>query len=157
MAFLVTLLQLLGKRHAIQEVYVQDPIYNDAEVSFLRDHLGYTVLRTPEAFNRVTASTLVFAPRVHMADTAEALERAHPALYIGNEIEVSMEHLRKEGEQTKYGRPGGTVSGIPVLETLGRFRAEVDGRQIRAGEDGMDWCQTTFIYWRQREGGGRGS
>ena len=151
MAFLVTLLQLLRKRHAIQEVYIQDPDYNEVEVSFLQDHLGFTVLETPNAFDKVTASTFLFAPRVHMAVTAEALERAHPALYIGNDIEVDMRYLREEGEGIGYGKPGSTVSGVPILETLGRFREEVDRRQMRAGENMMDWCQVTFIYWRRRE------
>ncbi|CAD6591490.1 MAG: hypothetical protein ASARMPRED_005412 [Alectoria sarmentosa] len=152
LAFLAVLLKLLGKRHAIQEVYVQDPLYNDMETSFLQTHLGYTVLDTPRAFDKVTPSTFLFAPRVHGVDVAEALERALPALYVGNDVDGHMAMLREEGPGVRWGVEAGTESGVPMLDTFEQFRERVDGRPMGGFEEWREWCGVTFIYWRRLQG-----
>ena len=45
----------------------------------------------------VEASTFIFAPCVHEVDVAEGLERAHPALYIGNDVAKHMARIREQG------------------------------------------------------------
>lgn len=144
MAFLTVLL----KRHGIQEVYIQDPIYNDAEIAFLRDELGYTVLETPHAFDKTTTETFVFAPYVPDHIVAEALERAHPALYIGNNIDERIQKLRTRGPSRLLGVEVGTKSGVPMVETYARFGEMVDVWPLRVHDARMDWCGDTYIHWR---------
>lgn len=94
----------------------------------------------------------MFAPRVHVVDAAEALERARPAVYVGNDVDVSMAFLRGNGVGLRWGKPAGTASGVPVLETLGRFREGVEGRSLSLVADRLDWCKCTTFYWRRGEG-----
>ncbi len=102
----------------------------------------------------VDKETVVFAPRVHVVDAAEALERARPAVYIGNDVDVTMAFLREHGVGLRWGKPAGTASGNPVLETLGRFREGVEGRSLSLMEE--DWCKCTTFYWRRGVGVGEG-
>lgn len=149
MAFLTVLLPLLRKHHDIQEVYFQDPTYNDAEISFLQDKLGYTVLETPQAFDKITTETFVFAPYVPEHIVAEALERAHPALYIGNNIDERVEKLRTRGPTRLWGVEMGTESGVPMVETYARFGEMVDVWPLLVHDARMKWCGDTYIHWRR--------
>ena len=126
MAFLTVLLPLLRPHHRIQEICFQGPISNDAEIAFLEDELGYTVLETPHAFDKITTETFVFAPYVPEQIVAEALERAHPALYIGNDIDERIQQLRTRGPSRLCGLEVGTESRIPMMETYARFRGTLD-------------------------------
>ena len=149
MAFLTALLSLLRKRHENLEVYIQDPIYKDAEIAFLRDRLNYTVLQTPQAFDKITTETFVFAPYVAEDLVAEALEKAHPALYIGNNVDERIEKLKKLGPAHSGDVEVGTRSGVPMVDTYQRFGERVDLWPLRVPDARMCWCQGTFIHWRR--------
>ena len=70
----------------MEHVYLQDPTFNDLDTEFLGE-LGYTILKTPDALNKMTSTTFLFAPHLETVVVAEALECASPSVYIGNILE----------------------------------------------------------------------
>lgn len=80
-----------GNKHKIENVYLQDPVFNHLDIELLQS-LGYTVLETPSAFQQMTTNTFLFDPHVDWKLTARAVSVADPCLRIGNMIldDVSM-------------------------------------------------------------------
>lgn len=75
------MLTILGKRHTIHEIYFQDPAFAAAEEEFFHS-LGITVLYTPDAFSKITPTTLVFAPFVKWL-IPRIFKGCYPAVFFG--------------------------------------------------------------------------
>jgi len=78
---------LAGRKHKIDDIYLQDPAFNHLDEEVIQS-LGYTILKTPEAFEKISTTTLLFVPHLEPQFYAMALEAAHPSLCIGNDLEV---------------------------------------------------------------------
>lgn len=78
--------EFTGKKHRIQEIVFQDPIFNSVDVAVLQS-LGYTVVETPDAFSKLNSTTFLFAPHLECFNYATALEAATPVLSVGSDLE----------------------------------------------------------------------
>ena len=91
--FLTILLELLGKQDSVEEVFFQEPDFNNAYLALLRS-CGYTVVKTPFAF--INSNMFVFAPCLDYNINARIFENGYPALYIGNLFEEMISKMRYE-------------------------------------------------------------
>ncbi|MCJ1403914.1 hypothetical protein MMC11_007137 [Xylographa trunciseda] len=66
-------------------VFMQDPSFNELDETFLRSR-GFKIIKHPEAFNKMTATTFLYAPGNHDDVAYHALRVAEPALFIGNDL-----------------------------------------------------------------------
>lgn len=138
LAALSIILEVLAKKHPVENVYFQDPKFTDFEVQFLRG-LGYRVIEDPQAFSLVDSTTFLFAPVVCYDVWLKALEHASPALYIGNCVDLTM---------TKIAEDGLDYSAEEIeaaLETLYRFKKESVAWEV-------PFCSK---YWMGEEGSAR--
>ena len=136
LAVLTIILQILTERHSIQEVYFQDPAFSEAEKKFLKS-LGYTVLEDPAAYEKMSASTFLFAPFLAYNVAASALAVSFPALYMGNSPAKVLESLRLPGANR-------------VEETIEIFdqyqSAVVEGNLLPSFEQ-QTWTRRTKVLW----------
>lgn len=134
LAALVSILDILGEKHEIEQVYVQDPVFNPLDESFLRS-LGYTIVSTPEGFANIDETTFLFAPHLEWPVYFTALQQASPSLCIGNNMQ---EYLGSPFERTS-------------VEARDVFREFVDKYSSRPMPDfeRSSWCESTNIYWRR--------
>ncbi|KAG7008462.1 hypothetical protein G7Y79_00005g016030 [Physcia stellaris] len=86
LAALVTILDILGEKHEIKQVYVQDPVFNSLDEAFL-SNLGYDIVSTPEGFANIDESTFLFAPHLEWPVYFTALQNVSPSLCIGNNMQ----------------------------------------------------------------------
>ena len=133
LAALASILEILGEKHEIKRVYVQDPIFNSLDEIFLRG-LGYNIVSTPEGFTKIDESTLLFAPHLEWPVYYTALQNVSPSLCIGNNMQ---EYLGSPFEKTS-------------AEARGVFRDFVDKYSSSPMPDfeRSSWCESTNIYWR---------
>lgn len=137
LAILIVMLQILVDGHSIQEVYFQDPAFTKVEKKFLQS-LGYTVLEDPAAFEKMSASTFLFAPFNGYDVACSAFAVSFPALFIGNSPAKVLEGLRvpKNSHREQF---------IAVFE---RFQnAVVDGELLPRFEE-HSWTRNTTVHWR---------
>ncbi|CAD6566903.1 MAG: hypothetical protein ASARMPRED_000191 [Alectoria sarmentosa] len=87
LAALISILGILGKRHHIRDVIFQDPIFNSLDETILQS-LGYTVVKTPDAFSKLNNTTFLFAPHLECFHYATALGIATPVLSIGSDLQM---------------------------------------------------------------------
>ncbi|KAI4175922.1 MAG: hypothetical protein LQ348_006083 [Seirophora lacunosa] len=73
-------------------LYAQDPVFNDLDNAFL-EHLGYTVVSDPRAFDLITASTMLFAPHLEVEVYARSLGKAKPRLCVGTAMEECLDRV----------------------------------------------------------------
>lgn len=134
LAALVSILEILGKKHEIKRVYVQDPVFNSLDEDFLRS-LGYNIVSTPEGFTKVDQSTFLFAPHLEWPVYFTALQNLLPSLCIGNNM---LEYLGSPFEKTS-------------AEARDVFRDCVDKYSSSPMPDfeRSSWCESTNIYWRR--------
>ena len=132
LAALVSFLEILGEKHEIKHVYVQDPVFNSLDETFLRS-LGYNVVFTPEAFTKIDESTFLFAPHLEWPVYYTALQNVSPRLCIGNNMQ---EYLGSPFEKTS-------------AEARDVFRDFVDKYSSSPMPDfeRSSWCESTSIYW----------
>ncbi|KAI4106359.1 MAG: hypothetical protein LQ339_003096 [Xanthoria mediterranea] len=134
-------------------IYIQDPIFNPLDISYLTSSLGYTVLHHPAAFAHLTPSTFLFAPHLEMELYAWALSAAAgqlgqpgPTLCVGTDVAECIDRLTTMLE-------GDREEDMEVREKRGR-----DERVFRGYGDAMaserlpaferdDWMYFTRIYW----------
>lgn len=126
---LVSLLEILNKKHNIAEVYFQDPHFNEVETSFLSS-LGYTVLQTPEIYDKMTPNTFLFALHLPVFLTARCVKICIPALYVGKDPEFALDLMRRS-PYIWFAEPKLTKKG-PIRETLIRFRDFTSTRKFPA-------------------------
>ncbi|KAI1407913.1 hypothetical protein F5Y13DRAFT_121230 [Hypoxylon sp. FL1857] len=65
----------------------QEPIFNSADKEFIRG-LGYEVVDSPEGFQQVSSSALVFGVHLYRDVYAQAIDKHPPAIFIGTPQEV---------------------------------------------------------------------
>ncbi|KAL9118615.1 MAG: hypothetical protein Q9187_004836 [Circinaria calcarea] len=78
-------LTLAGRKHQIDTVYFQEPVFNALDEELLQSK-GYTVVLDPEVFNLMTETTFMFAPCNEWSVVESAIDMAYPALFIGNDL-----------------------------------------------------------------------
>ncbi|MCJ1422118.1 hypothetical protein MMC32_008494 [Xylographa parallela] len=66
-------------------VFMQDPSFNELDEAFLRSR-GFHILKHPEAYNRMTPATFLYAPGNHDDVVYHANRVAEPALFIANDV-----------------------------------------------------------------------
>ena len=132
---------LLGARHAVRDVWLQDPEFSETDHIFL-ESLGFTVIQHPKALEKITSNTFVSAPRVHPIIIAMVFITCHPALYIGNCLDRWIEMLSPD-------------DAFPVLETLTCYQDASRLVLFPVLEDSpYSWTRVTGIYWLRKEGEG---
>ena len=141
---------LLGARHAVRDLWIQDPEFSETDHVFL-ESLGFIVLKHPKALEKITSNTFVFAPCVSYYLTVEVLTACHPALYMGNRLD----HLVKQLSVTVAKH---SLDPLPlmVLETLTRFRdaSRLVPFPVLEEDSPLSWTRITGIHWLRKEGEG---
>ncbi|KAI1372525.1 hypothetical protein F4677DRAFT_449427 [Hypoxylon crocopeplum] len=65
----------------------QDPVFNSVDKSFIRN-LGHEVVESPEGFDRVSPSTLVFGVHLYRDVYAQTVAKHLPAVFVGTPLDV---------------------------------------------------------------------
>lgn len=65
----------------------QEPVFNSSDKSFIQS-LGHEVVESPEAFDRVTPSTLVFGVHLYKSIYVQAIAKHLPAVFVGTPLDV---------------------------------------------------------------------
>ena len=141
LAVLTVLLQVLGTKHDIQNVYFQDPQFQPVEIQFL-ESLGYTVLDDPEAFDMMSASTFLFAPYCPDYVMCMALEPSSPALYVGNDPQQVGWNIMN--------RPDGPERARALqIDTFFRFDVSTKGNEpmMMPAFDQAEWLTRAHVRW----------
>ena len=136
LAILIIMLQILVEGHSIQEVYFQDPAFTKVEKKFLQS-LGYTVLEDPAAFEKMSASTFLFAPFVAYDVASSAFAVSFPALFIGNSPAKVLEGLRLLG----------TGHREDIIAIFDRFQNAVVDGELLPGFEEHSWTRKTTVHW----------
>ena len=98
LAALETLLEILRQKHNISSVIIQDPVMNSLDAAFLESR-GFTAVEHPEAQNRLTPTSLLYAPSCEWHVVKEAFEIAYPTIFIGSRLEKYMDCIEFEQEE----------------------------------------------------------
>lgn len=136
LAALISILEILGKKHHIQDIIFQDPVFNSLDESVLKS-LGYTVVETPDAFSKLNGTTFLFAPHLECFHYATALEIATPVLSIGSDLQMYVGGLLSSlAERTKKGS----------CQIFQDFVERTDSRPM-PDFDRTSWCESLCIHW----------
>ncbi|CRG87720.1 hypothetical protein PISL3812_04740 [Talaromyces islandicus] len=95
------------------EIIAQDPIFNTLDTQLLSS-LGITVVPTPQAFSRVSAQTLLFAPGAEKRHL-ELVLPARPVVLFGGPLEEESRFLQEE-ENSITGKFLTTVQSVKLVE-----------------------------------------
>ncbi|KAL9138085.1 MAG: hypothetical protein Q9175_000695 [Cornicularia normoerica] len=90
LAALISILEILGRKHHMQDIIFQDPIFEPLDQIILKS-LGYTVVETPDAFSKLNSTTFLFAPHLECFHYATALEIVTPILSVGSDLQMYVE------------------------------------------------------------------
>ncbi|KAI0886452.1 uncharacterized protein GGS22DRAFT_128933 [Annulohypoxylon maeteangense] len=134
-AFLYMVEQLQCDKRVPIRCLFQEPIFNSVDEAFIRS-LGYEVVYSPNGFEQVSTSTLVFGIHLYRDIYAHALANNLPAVFVGTPREV-WEECR--------------ASDIPDWDRL----KELDDRcdKVEFPEDsGYTTFSSTVIHWRRQSG-----
>lgn len=101
LVILMKILTLLRKTNDIQYCYIQDPTFSKVEREFFQS-LGFTILFDPEAFSKITTSTLVFAPFANRL-ILKIFEKGPPAVFIGTGLANEDKYAQAVWEKIKDG------------------------------------------------------
>jgi hypothetical protein len=75
-----------GTKHAIDNIYFQDPVFNALDRAFLLSR-GYKILHTPESETHLTENTFVFTPGTEWNVCLSPINTpSPPALYITRDM-----------------------------------------------------------------------
>ena len=80
----------LERKHKIDEIYFQDPCFNDLDEKVLRLR-GYSVLQRPAALDHITSTTFLYAPCAIWSSLISVFQVAYPSLVATNDIK---QHLQ---------------------------------------------------------------
>lgn len=138
---------LTGKGDPI-EVYFEDVTFTGPE----RDHLlsrGYVVTQDYSGLNRMSATTLLFAPCVSHRFIARALRPGDPALYIGTNLDEAIEGITTR--ETKESHP----ETEKWLEHLQRFKQASFQTEdlpifVHRVDNGVECWRYGSVYWLYR-------
>ena len=155
-----TVLALLQQKFPIQEIYFQEPQFNDLDKEFLQTK-GYTIITDPEARNRMTTSTFHYAPRNEWYVVLDALVVAHPALFIGDDLPRWCIYTLPQMNPALYigdNLPDWCIDDNPnvkhdtwkrKLRIAENFLKDRAWRQMPDSDD--SWGLYSFISWRSEE------
>lgn len=146
LAVLTVLLQVLRTKHEIPNIYFQDPVFQPVEVQFL-ESFGYIVLEDPDAFDKTSASTFLFAPHCPYDVGFMALKSSFPALYIGNDPRaVGWDIIHDE-----CGLCGSECARVRLVDTFFRFhvstRDDDSKNMMMPAFDRPFWVTTAQVRW----------
>ncbi|KAL8911640.1 MAG: hypothetical protein Q9171_003247 [Xanthocarpia ochracea] len=135
-------------------VYIQDPIFNPLDITFLSSSLKYTLLTHPSAFSKITSSTLLFAPHLEIEVYAQTLagveQKQQPQICIGTDLTQCIDRLNTHGarkdddddddddddeERRKRQRIFQEYADTTVSKRLPEFEKD-------------DWMYFTSVYWK---------
>ena len=133
-------------------VYIQDPIFNRLDITFLSSSLNYTLLTHPSAFSKITSSTLLFAPHLEIevyAQTLAGVEQQQPQICIGTDLTQCIDRLNTHGarkddddddkESRRRQRIFQEYADTTVSVRLPEFERD-------------DWMYFTSVYWKNMSG-----
>jgi len=123
----------LGSKHAITEIFLQDPRFNSLDEVFLKS-LDMTVVPDPKAFEAIGATTFAYIPHGELEVTGKALagQPEAPAVYIGNVLDLWIDSMSISEERKAMVMP---------------FRQTSTSVNMPQPE-GSSWCNNTRIYWK---------
>ena len=124
-------------KFSIATVYMQDPLFNRLDEDFLQG-LGYFILPTPEAFERLTFGTFLFAPHLEWPYYIQALRVATPSLCIGNTVREYLESSHETHDSKE----------LRIEETLQEFVERSETVDMPVFDRAL-WYMSTSIYWRR--------
>lgn len=79
------------------------------------------MLKDPEAKDKMTSSTFLFAPCCPYSVVANHLEAAFPAIYVGNDLKRSLRNYREVLKDTWDSFPDQDRMDVPIEDTLQRY------------------------------------
>ncbi|KAL8672985.1 MAG: hypothetical protein Q9168_002579 [Polycauliona sp. 1 TL-2023] len=141
-------------------IYIQDPIFNSLDLTYLSSSLNFTVLDHPAAFAEITPTTFLFAPHLEMGLYARTLgapaknatrnltgqlEHFGPRLCVGTDVTECTEQLK-----TKLGKKeGGEEEDAERRRQEGVFAGYKDAtaERLLPGFERDDWMGFTCVYW----------
>ncbi len=138
------MLELLRTTHSITDVYFQDPLFNDVETTFLT-RLGYKVLQDPQARDKITNTTFLFAPHCEHSIAAKHLLKCFPAFYIGNDPEQILQKDRRCQEAGKSSYFAAYLD-IPIADTFSRFAEATSVTKLYRKQNPM-WQGDFTVRW----------
>lgn len=134
----------------LEEKLAQEPLYNAHDIR-LHNALGIEVLDSPQAFDRLTNQTLVFAPGaerevLRRIFKVEQRHRRHPAVFIGNWLNEEEEEEVLMGKANARCREGGEVKGKARMQRweLPRFEEE---------DESVFWGMGMYWDWEDEDKG----
>ena len=127
----------IATKFDIEEVYMQDPVFNRMDEEFLRG-LGHTILSTPDGFSKLTSTTFLFAPHLEWPNYIQALQIATPSLCIGNCVKEYLDQFQPSPES----------KDLKISETLQAFADKTSSLEMPAFDRAL-WCSSTSVYWRK--------
>ncbi|MCJ1435260.1 hypothetical protein MMC27_004632 [Xylographa pallens] len=74
-----------GPTNKKMNIFMQDPSFNELDKAFLRGR-GFHILEHPEAYNRMTATTFLYAAGNHDDVMYHAFRVVEPSLFVGNNL-----------------------------------------------------------------------
>ncbi|KAI2615300.1 hypothetical protein GGR54DRAFT_612934 [Hypoxylon sp. NC1633] len=135
-AFLCMVEQLqLGNPQKICCLF-QEPRFNSADKAFI-ECLGHQVVESPEGFERVSPSSLIFGIHLYKDIYSQAIAHHLPAVFVGTPHDV--------WEQNPDGFHGCT--DLAKLKELDEACEKVDFPE----DVGFHTFSTTTIHWRRRQ------
>ena len=146
-----TILEMLKRRFDSQEVYFQDPAFNTLDKEFLQSR-GYRIVTSPEAYDRMTASTFLYAPCNEWFVVFKAIEVAHPALFIGNDVPEFAEYIfpyieerqaRKQDIMEKFMRDRASKA-MPEFDLSTALNAVIIWKEEIVADPSMALTSTAF-------------
>lgn len=139
-------------------------MFNDLDAAFVRSR-GFIVLEDPEAQNKMTPATLLFAIKYDPHIVEDAFEISYPAIMIGGDFRPEV-HMQRAGFiRTNYIGP--TIEKIKAQKAIEKMKAEKAARQWAEYErlegrfhKGWSWKQIPVpaiytwrgAYWRPSGG-----
>lgn len=144
LVFFTRLSELLSEKHQFSEIFFQDPQFTTVEMAFLQSR-GYIVVQDPEAYAKLSSTTLIFAPRFDKDRIAGCFGIAQPAVFIGLDIKEIIEFVERQGQQTGFNRPlNQTLEHM--LEQSIQFCSSTS--KIRLPPlDNQSWVYSTHVHW----------
>ncbi|KAI1343286.1 hypothetical protein F5Y15DRAFT_229915 [Xylariaceae sp. FL0016] len=86
-AFLCIVEQLQERGHRHIRCYFQEPLFNSVEKSFIESK-GHRVVDSPQGFDMVSPSTLVFAIHMYRGIYSHIISKSLPAIFVGTPYDV---------------------------------------------------------------------
>lgn len=147
LAILRVLIEGLTKEREIDgeskiSVYFQDPAFTELDELYLHC-LGYKVIKDPAAIQKISTSTLLFAPCVSHEVVAEAVKNKMPVVYIGNDLDRAIENVGRDGR-------GNALPGRDEhVRALERFKRAITATQRVPvfGKDEQGKERDATVYW----------